>query len=87
MLLAGVRPKAHAENMQTPPNDQLERIWKQIYSGTQYPGWRADRNGTLDVLSRLAPEASWTRAPPNGPWEPVSAPERAADLSAKASAE
>jgi hypothetical protein len=60
-------------------NDQLERIWKQIYSGTPYPGWRADRTGAVDVLSRTDPETAWTRVPPEGVWESAPTPSEAAN--------
>jgi hypothetical protein len=61
------------------PNEQLERIWTQIYSGTPYPGWRADRTVTIDVLSRTAPESAWTRVPPDGVWENAPTPVEAAN--------
>ena len=60
-------------------NDQLERIWKQIYSGTPYPGWRGNRTGTVDVLSRNDPDAAWTRLPPNGIWQSAPTPAEAAN--------
>jgi hypothetical protein len=60
-------------------NDQLERIWKQIYGGTPYPGWRADRTGAVDVLSRTAPETAWMRVPPDGAWSPAPTPADAAN--------
>lgn len=61
------------------PNDQLERIWKQIYGGTPYPGWRAERKGTVDVLSRTAPETAWTRVTPDSAWESAPTPADAAN--------
>jgi hypothetical protein len=54
-------------------NDQLDRIWKQIDSGTPYPGWRAGKQHAFDVLSRATPEASWTRTPPAGAWAQTTA--------------
>ncbi len=59
-------------------NDQLERIWNQVDSGTKYPGWHADRKGALEVLTRLAPETSWTRVPPDA-WKHAPTPAEVAN--------
>ena len=50
------------------PQEQLSRIWKQLESGTKYPGWDAGYDGSLHTLTRLDPMTLWARTPPDGAW-------------------
>ena len=64
--------------MHEPSQDQLSRIWKQLESGTQYPGWDADFDG-IQTLTRLDPLTHWTRPTPDSAWAIVTMPGAAND--------
>jgi hypothetical protein len=59
-----------------PSQNQLCRIWTQIESGTQYPGWAAEFDA-INTLTRFDPLTLWTRPTQDSAWAIVTMPEAA----------